>query len=75
MKGIAEVYRAAGEIEAEIIKGKLESNGIPCFLKSVGAPFNLYGSGEVAVMVEEAMAEEAKRLIESTKENNEEDNV
>ncbi len=62
-----EVYRAAGEAEAQIIKGLLESNEIPCLLKSHAAPsvhvFAINGLGEVKVMVRESRAEEAKRLI------------
>ena len=62
-----EVYRAAGEAEAQIIKGLLEINGIPCLLKSNAAPsvhvFAVNGMGEVGVMVKESRAEEAKRLI------------
>jgi len=64
---IVEVYRAAGDAEAQIIKGILESNGIPCLLKSHAAPsvhvFAIDGLGEVKVMVRESRAEEAKRLI------------
>ena len=62
-----EVYRAAGEMEALVIKGLLESDGIPCFLKSHAAPsvhvFAVDGMGEVRVMVLEPMAERAKQLI------------
>ncbi len=64
---MVEVYRARGEAEALIIKGLLDSNGIPCFLKSNAAPsvhvFTIDGMGEVGVMVRESRAEEAKRLI------------
>jgi hypothetical protein len=63
------VYRAAGEIEAQIIKGLLESYGIPCLLKSNAAPsvhmFVVDGMGEVKVMVWESMAEKAMQLIEA----------
>ena len=56
-----------GEAEALIIKGLLESNGIPCLLKSHAAPsvhvFTVDGLGEVGVMVGESRAEEAKRLV------------
>jgi len=66
---MVEVYRAAGEMEAQVIKGLLESYGIPCFLKSHAAPsvhmFAVDGMGEVKVMVCGSMAEKAKRLIES----------
>ncbi len=64
---MVEVYQAAGEAEAHIIKGLLESNGIHCLLKSNAAPsvhmFAVDGMGEVKVMVHGLMAEEAKRLI------------
>ena len=61
------VYRAAGEAEAQVLKGLLESNGIPCLLKSHAAPsvhaFTVDGMGEVKVMVWKSMAEQAKGLI------------
>ncbi len=64
---MVEVYRARGEAEALIIKGLLDSNGIPCFLKSNAAPsvhvFTIDGMGEVGVMVRESRVEEAKKLI------------
>ncbi len=64
---MVEVYRAAGEIEAQVIKSLLESYGIPCLLKSEAAhsvhTFAVDGMGEVRVMVWESMAEEAKGLI------------
>lgn len=64
---LVEVYKAFGEAEALIIKSLLESNGIPCLLKSHAAPsvhvFTVDGMGEVRVMVNENRAEEAKGLI------------
>lgn len=64
---MVEVYRAAGEAEAMVIKGLLESNGIPCLLRSNAAPsvhvFAIDGMGEVKIMVRESGAEKAKRLI------------
>jgi len=67
-KQIVEVYQARGEMEAQVIKGLLESYGVPCFLKSTAAPsvhtFTVNGMGEVKVMVRASMAEKAKRLIE-----------
>ena len=64
---MVEVYRAAGEMEAQVIKGLLESYGIPCFLKGDAARtiygFTVDGLGEVRIMVQESIAEEAKRLI------------
>jgi hypothetical protein len=65
---LVKVYRAAGEAEAMVIKGLLESNGIPCLLRSNAAPsihaFAVDGMGEVNIMVRESMAVHAKRLIE-----------
>ena len=61
------VYRATGEIEAQVIKSLLESYGIPCLLRSNAAQsvhnFVVDGMGEVRVMVWERVAGEAKRLI------------
>ena len=64
---LVNVYRASGEMEAHVIKGLLESNGIPCILKSDAASsvhaFTVDGMGEVAVAVLESRAEEAMRII------------
>ena len=64
---LVEVYKAAGELEAQVIKGLLESYGIPCFLKSHAAPsvhmFAVDGLGEVKIMVQESLVEKAKKLI------------
>ena len=66
-KKMVEVYRAASETEAQIIKGLLESCGISCFLKSNAAPsvhvFAVDGMGEVKVMVWEEAAGKAQELI------------
>ena len=65
---LVEVYKAAGELEAQVIKGLLESYGIPCFFKSHAAPsvhmFAVDGLGEVKIMVQEPLAERAEKLIE-----------
>ncbi len=64
---MVEVYRAAGELEAQVIKGLLENHGIPCFLRSNAAPsvhvLTIDGMGEVRVMVSESRVDEAKMLI------------
>jgi len=61
------VYKAAGELEAQVIKGLLESNGIRCFLKSHAAPsvhvLTIDGLGEVKIMVQETLVEKAEKLI------------
>lgn len=66
MKMVA-VYRAKGEAEAQVIKGLLESCGIPCLLESNAAPsvhvFTVDGMGLVKVMVDESRVEEANKVI------------
>jgi hypothetical protein len=60
--------RSANYMEAQIIKGRLESEGIPVLLRyeSAGVVFGITvdGVGEVKVMVPEQMAEEAKEILE-----------
>ncbi len=63
------VYRAA-ELEAEVVKGLLESAGIPVFLKyeSLGRVYGITvdGLGEVQVMVPREHADEARVIIEGS---------
>ena len=52
---LVEVYRANGEIEAQVIRSLLDYNGIPCLLKGEAAR-NIYGLtvdgiSEVRIMV------------------------
>ena len=69
---LVEVYRAAGEAEALVIKGLLESCGIPSMLRSNAAPsvhmFVIDGLGQVAVVVLESRAAEAREIIQSAAE-------
>jgi len=64
-----EVYKAKGELEAQVIKGMLESYGIHCLLQSHAASsvhtFAIDGMGEVRILVSQKAAEEARRLIET----------
>jgi hypothetical protein len=66
---LVEVYRAANDEEALVIKGLLESQGIHCLLRSrvVHAvhPFSMDGLGEVKIMVAEGDELEARALISS----------
>ena len=66
---MVEVYRARTEMEAQVIRGLLESYGIPSVLQSNSAPsvhmFTLDGLAEVRVMVLEPNTERAKELIVS----------
>jgi hypothetical protein len=65
--GLVEVYRARTDMEAQVIKGLLESFDIPCILTSNAAPsvhiFTMDGMAEVRVMVPAALAEDARALI------------
>jgi hypothetical protein len=66
---LVEVYQARTEMEAQVIKGLLESFEIPCFLKSNAAPsvhqFTMDGMAEVRVMVMASMVDAARELIVS----------
>jgi hypothetical protein len=64
---LVEVYHAHNPMEAQVIKGLLESFGIPCFLKSNAAPsvhlLTVDGMSEVHVMVLESDALRAREMI------------
>ncbi len=66
-KKMVEIYRAASEAEARIIKSFLESNGIPCLMKANAAPsvhaFAIDGMGEVVILVWEDVIDKAIELI------------
>jgi hypothetical protein len=66
---LVEVYHAANEMEAQVIKSLLAGFDIPCILKSNAAPsvhmFTMDGMAEVRVMVPASLAKAAKELIVS----------
>jgi hypothetical protein len=65
--GLVTVYTAYGQLQAQVIKTKLESAGIPALLdyESAGVVLGITvdGLGEVRVMVPEGLAEEASALL------------
>ncbi len=67
-KDLEVVYIAQGELEANVIKSHLESEGIPVLLEyeSVGRVIGLTvdGLGQIKVLVPRELAEEAKKIIE-----------
>lgn len=69
------IYRAANQIEAELIKGLLESNDIPALLKyeSVGQVYGLTidGLGQVDVQVPQKYAQDAENLLTSMPQDDE----
>lgn len=62
------VIATANQIEAQIIKGRLESEGIPVLLsyESAGLVYGLTidGLGEVKIMVPEHLVKEARSLLD-----------
>lgn len=62
-----EVYRAANEMEAQIIRGRLEEEGIPVLLRyeAAGPVFGLAvgALAEVRILVPAALAEQARLLL------------
>ncbi len=59
--------RTANYLEAQIIKGRLESEGIPVLLsyESAGLVYGITvdGLGQVKVMVPQDLAEDAKEIL------------
>ncbi len=66
---LVEVYSANGELEAQVIKGLLESHGITCLLQphAVSSLQNILvpGMGGVRIMVAAEEAEKASELIKT----------
>lgn len=62
------VCRVQGEAKASIMKGRLESEGIPALLQyeSLGSLYGVLadGLGEVRVLVPESLAKEAGQILE-----------
>ncbi len=65
---LIKVYTAAGDLDAEMVKGFLEAQGIKVMLvqESVGRTYGLTVGmlGEVKLLVPSEQAEEAKSLLE-----------
>jgi hypothetical protein len=61
------VYTASGQPEAEIIKGRLESEGIPAILRyeSAGIVYGLTvnGLGQVEIQVPSSLVQEASAIV------------
>jgi len=66
--GMTVIYRTAGLLQAEIVKGRLESAGIPAMLdyESLGRVMGVTvdGLGEVRILVPTERAEDARQLLE-----------
>jgi hypothetical protein len=66
-EGLEVVYRAHGMLEAEAIKGRLETSGIPVAFdyESIGRTFGITidGLGEVRILVPIERAADARELL------------
>ena len=66
-EGLEVVYRAQGMLEAEAVKGRLETSGIPAAFdyESIGRTFGITidGLGEVRILVPIERAAEARELL------------
>ena len=67
---LVKVYTAHGEMEAQVIKGLLESCDIPSLMQGNAAqsmqPFVMDGMGEIKILVAEPQADEARKIIEAS---------
>ena len=67
--GLTTVYIANGQPEAEIVKGRLENEGIPAVLRyeSAGIVYGLTidGLGQVEVQVPSSLAQLARGILAS----------
>ncbi len=60
------VYTSAGLLAAEVVKGKLESAGVPAILQSEAQsvfPITIDGMGEVRVLVPREREQEAREIL------------
>lgn len=60
------VYKAAGELEAQVIRSKLTSSGIPAILQNEALGtmgFTVDGLGEFRVLVSEGWEKEARSVL------------
>ena len=66
-EGLEVVYRAQGMLEAEAVKGRLETSGIPTAFdyESIGRTYGITidGLGEVRILVPIERAAEARELL------------
>jgi hypothetical protein len=66
---LVKVYTAHGEMEAQVIRSLLESCGIRSLMVGNAAmsiqPFVMDGMGIIKIMVTEAQADEARKIIEA----------
>ena len=68
--GLTTIYVASGQPEAEIVKGRLENEGIPAMLRyeSAGVIYGLTinGLGQVEIQVPSSLAQLAREILKVT---------
>ena len=76
-EGMTLIHRAAGMLEAEVVRGRLESSGIRVMLdyESLGRVMGLTvdGLGEVRIFVPAEQAEDAQALLTASASEDESD--
>ncbi|MBI5081447.1 MAG: DUF2007 domain-containing protein [Chloroflexi bacterium] len=79
MNNLISIYVAHGQVEAQLIKSLLEAEGIPVMIaqEGAGAAYGLTVGilGIAEIFVREKDAEEAKRLIEEMKRDEDEGTI
>ena len=72
-EGLEKVYTASGQIQAHVIKGRLESEGIPALLRynsgSTVFALTVDGLGEVEILVPRAQAARAREILSQSEDN------
>jgi len=73
MEGWEKVYTSSGQIQAHVIKGRLESEGIPVILRydsgSTVFALTVDGLGEVEILVPREEATRARQILSQSEEN------
>lgn len=77
-QGLEVVYRAQGMLEANAVKGRLETSGIPAMLdyESLGQTLGITidGLGEVRILVPSDRAADAHELLRTALEGEDDEN-
>lgn len=77
-EGLVELISVQGEMDAQLLVGILESEGIEVLMKSnqtfSALPFTVDGMGAVRIMVKKEDLEEAKKILEAYSGSQDENN-
>ncbi len=73
MEELEKVHTASGQIQAHVIKGRLESEGIPVLLRydsgSTVFALTVDGLGEVQILVPREEAARARQILSQSEDN------